>query len=241
LLGWNAGTVTLSWASGAVAGVAGNSTYDDLGGLGGLVGYNDETGLIEKSYAAGKVTDDVAGPPGGLALGGLVGINIGGPKGGRISECYAIGDVTGTGSGSETVVGGLVGSNTYGHANGSVENSFATGTVTGGMRSPVGAVIGDSDEGNAAFVYGVGLVSGGKAASLGGVMGAAVDAAVNTDDYWDIETTHQPKGAGEGSQAGLHGLSDAALKSGALPAGFNRSIWGAKAGAYPFLRALPPG
>ena len=241
LLGWNAGTVTLSWASGAVAGVTGSATSDDIGTLGGLVGYNDDTGIIEKSYATGKVTDNVAGPPGGLDLGGLVGGNFGGPQGGRILECYATGDVTGAGIGSESVVGGLVGSNSYTHANGSVENSYATGAVTGGEMSPVGAVIGYSDEGDAAAVYGIGRVTGGKRASLGGVLGANPAGNVNTHDYWDIDTTHRPKGAGRGSQAGLQGLSDATLKSGSLPAGFDRSIWGAKAGSYPSLRAVPHG
>jgi The GLUG motif len=239
LLGWNAGTVELSWASGAVAGVTGSSSSDDLGGLGGLVGYNDYTGIVEKSHASGKVTNDVSGPPGGLALGGLVGINVGGPKGGRVSECYATGDVAGTGP--ETVVGGLVGSNSFSHASGSVENSYAIGAVEGGQMSPVGAVIGYSDEGNSAAVYGIGRVTGGRGAALGGVLGANPAGNVNIHDFWDIETTHRPKGAGRGSQAGLQGLSDAALKSGTLPTGFNPSIWGAKAGSYPFLRAAPHG
>jgi trimeric autotransporter adhesin len=240
LVGWNQGMVTLTWASGAVSGVTSSSSSADIGNLGGLVGYNDETGIIEKSYATGKVTDDVSGPPGGLTLGGLVGDNVGGPKGGRIVECYATGDVTGAGTGSESFVGGLVGSNTFSHANGSVENSYATGAVTGGQLSPAGAVIGESDDGNASFVYGVGRVSGGKGAYLGGVIGAVNPGGnVDADDYWDIGTTHRPKGAGRGSQAGLKGLSDMALKSGALPSGFDPSIWGAKAGVYPFLRALP--
>jgi The GLUG motif len=242
LVGWNYGTITLSWASGAVAGIASSSSSADIGNLGGLVGYNDDTGLVEKSFATGKVTDNVSGPPGGLNLGGLVGGNFGGPGGGRISECYATGAVTGDGAGSESFVGGLVGLNSYTHANGEIENSYATGAVTGGQMSPVGAVIGGSDDGDASFVYGVGHVGGGKRAYLGGVIGV-VDPGGNhnVDDYWDIDTTHRPKGAGRGSQAGLEGLSDAALKSGKLPAGFDKIIWGAKPGAYPFLRAIPRG
>jgi GLUG motif-containing protein len=240
LVGWNYGTVTLSWASGAVTGGKSSSSSADIGNFGGLVGYNDDTGFIEKSFATGRVTDNVPGPPGGINLGGLVGGNFGGPKGGRISQSYATGDITGAGTGSESLVGGLVGANSFTHANGSVENSYATGAVKGGQLSPVGAVIGESDDGNAAFVYGAGRVTGGRGALKGGVLGAVNPGGnVNVRDYWDIETTHRPRGAGRGSQAGLQGLSDAALKSGKLPAGFDRTIWGAKAGAYPFLRAVP--
>lgn len=237
LLGWNYGTVTLSWASGNVAGIKGSESFADTSNLGGLVGYNDETGLIEKSYATGKVTDNLTP---GVAVGGLVGANFGGPKGGRIAECYATGEVTGTGF--ESFVGGLVGSNSFTHANGSVENSYATGAVTGGQMSPVGAVIGESDDGNAAYVYGIGRVAGGKRAFLGGVLGAVNPGGnINIHDYWDIDTTGRPKGTGRGSQAGLTGLSNATLKSGRLPTGFDRSIWVTKSGSYPFLRALPRG
>ena len=237
LIGFNSGTVTESLAKGAVIGRAGSESSADIAQLGGLVGYNDLTGVVEKSFATGNVTDDIDGPPGGIDIGGLVGVNTGGPSGGIVAECYATGDVSGTGEG--TNAGGLVGSNSYTHANGRVENSYATGSVRGGPDSPVGAVVGNNDDGDVEDVFGAGKVTGGKGAFLGGVIGANRDNNIVRDAYWDLGTTGRTKGAGTGSQAGMAGESDSVLKSGRLPTGFSAAVWAAKRGFYPYLRWQP--
>jgi hypothetical protein len=101
LVGYDAGSITNSYATGLVTG--GNI-------VGGLVGYN-EAGSITNSYATGSVT-------GANDIGGLVGANEAGP----ITNSYATGSVTGS-----TNVGGLVGNND----SGPITNSYATGAVTG--------------------------------------------------------------------------------------------------------------
>ena len=70
---------------------------------------------------------------GSRLVGGLVGQN----DGGTISDCYATGDVTGTG----WSIGGLVGQN-----NGTISDCYATGDVTGTDKY-VGGLVGRNDSG----------------------------------------------------------------------------------------------
>jgi hypothetical protein len=239
LAGWNDGTITQSRATGDVLGTKGTEEEADISQLGGLVGYNNETGVVEKSYATGNVTDNIDGPPGGISVGGLVGVNVGGPKGGLVTQCYATGAATATGT--EDSVGGLVGTNQYGHANGRVEYSYATGSVKGGPSAGVGAVAGNNNEATIVQVIGIGKVTGGRGAFRGGVVGTnyASNAPVVRISFWDKATTGRPAGAGIGSQAGMTATSTARLKSGHLPTGFTATIWAAKAGFYPYLRWQP--
>jgi filamentous hemagglutinin family protein len=129
LVGGNLGSITLSYATGAVVGD---------GSTGGLVGLDNAAGaVVQTSYSIGNVT-------GLAATGGLVGLNtagnvmqsysssavsgttsVGGLVGlnsDRVQQDYAIGTVAGT-----TDVGGLVGQNTS-----TVSQAYATGAVTGG-------------------------------------------------------------------------------------------------------------
>jgi filamentous hemagglutinin family protein len=103
LVGWNnGGTISQSYATGAVSGT--------LVDAGGLVGFN-YGGTISQSYATGAVS-------GGNSVGGLVGYTISG----TISQSYATGAVSGT-----DYVGGLVGWN-----NGTtISQAYATGKVSG--------------------------------------------------------------------------------------------------------------
>ena len=103
-IGRNEGDITDSYASGHVRGPAGS---------GGFVGFN--RGNISRSYSFG----DVAGTP---SIGGFVGIQWSA----TISDCFAHGDVTGTG-GSADSVGGFVG---WG-SNGTITRSYSTGAPTG--------------------------------------------------------------------------------------------------------------
>ncbi|MHB1731809.1 MAG: two-partner secretion domain-containing protein, partial [Leptospirillum sp.] len=113
LVGENCGTISSSYATGAVSGNA----Y-----VSGLVGCN--VGTIQYSYATGAVS-------GSYFVGGLVGSN-----GGTISSSYATGSVTG-GSGG----GGLVGSNggtiQYSYATGAVSGNAHVGGLVGCNGGPI--------------------------------------------------------------------------------------------------------
>ncbi|MBB5886707.1 filamentous hemagglutinin N-terminal domain-containing protein [Xanthomonas sp. LMG 8992] len=113
LVGDNGGTITNTYATGAVSGA--NYSY-----VGGLVGSN--RGAITNAYATGAVS-------GGNTVGGLVGSN---GTGGTITNTYATGAVSGG-----NAVGGLVGSNETG---GTITNTYATGAVSG--NNSVGGLVG---------------------------------------------------------------------------------------------------
>ncbi|HTM85035.1 MAG TPA: GLUG motif-containing protein, partial [Mycobacterium sp.] len=113
LAGDNDGTITGTYATGAVSGVA--SVDGDY--VGGLVGYNDAGGKLTGVYATGTVG-------GNDHVGGLAGDNLG-----TITNAYATGAVTGTSYlGGGDNVGGLVG---YNDAGGTITNTYATGAVSG--------------------------------------------------------------------------------------------------------------
>ncbi|QSG13348.1 putative membrane protein [Halapricum desulfuricans] len=116
LIGVNNGFVS---ASNATVTVTGTGSMGG-GGVGGLVGTNQNGGLIIRSQAHGNVTTERYG-------GGLVGSNANG----TVNRSWATGTVTGN-----ILVGGLVG---YNHV-GSVSSSHATGNVS--ADSIVGGLIG---------------------------------------------------------------------------------------------------
>ena len=105
LVGFSMGSVSDSYASGAVSG--------DWS-VGGLVGEN--TGTVKNCYSTGNVT-------GTGQVGGLVGVNGGLIFSGTVRDSYATGSITG-----DEYVGGLVGKNEGSGAGvnfrGTVRNSF---------------------------------------------------------------------------------------------------------------------
>jgi hypothetical protein len=109
LVGFNWGTVTSCYTTGAVTG----SNY-----VGGLVGRNN--GTINSCYSTGTVTVN-----GGTSTGGLVGINYG-----NITACYATGMVSG-----HWHVGGLVGWNfnniAFCYSTGAVSGNSEVGGLVG--------------------------------------------------------------------------------------------------------------
>jgi uncharacterized protein (DUF2141 family) len=115
LVGRNEGTITDSYATGAVTGAG---TY-----VGGLVGFN--TKAISGSYTTGTVN-------GQQRTGGLAGEN-----GGTITNSYATGAVTGAG----TYVGGLVGFNTKAisgsYTTGTVNGQQRTGGLAGENKGTI--------------------------------------------------------------------------------------------------------
>ena len=108
LVGENNGSIINSYATGTVSGTS---------NIGGLVGWNTDTGLMLSSFANAEVS-------GNNSVGGLVGENEG-----RIANTYAAGTVAITVDADQTL-GGLVGNNT-----GSITNSYTFGSVLPGLES----------------------------------------------------------------------------------------------------------
>ncbi|MCS3498178.1 filamentous hemagglutinin family protein [Bradyrhizobium japonicum] len=165
-----ASSVSNSYATGNVSAV-----WD---GAGGLIGYNIGTwmgpgpadyaiGTVSHSHATGTVT-------GGVNVGGLLGYcNIG-----LVTDSYATGNVSGTGSngGTGTSAGGLVGFASYSQ----VERSYATGNVSG-VDAVGGLVGGDWYGGTVSQSYATGNVSGTR--SVGGLVGHSNEAVSVLDSY----------------------------------------------------------
>ncbi|WP_309916018.1 MBG domain-containing protein [Xanthomonas sp. 1678] len=226
LVGYNYGTISQAYATGAINGNPGGADVGSGGGadIGGLVGYNDSSGRISQVYASSAVSGvaTVGGLIGynnhgsisqayatgtvsssGGEVGGLIGINDGGP----ISQAYA----TGTVSGSKDV-GGLVGYN----ISGAINQAYATGAVSG--SNYVGGLVGNNVSGTTiSQVYATGAVSG-TGSNVGGLVGFN-NAGTITNSYWDTETT------GQSTSSGGTGLTTKALIA-ALPGGFTAARWG---------------
>lgn len=108
-----------------------------IGEYGGLVGENDDNGIIKRCAAHGDV-DASDAPNGSEEIGGLVGQHN---AGGVIEDSVATGDVSG-----DEEVGGLVGENDDGdEVGGLIARSHATGTVTGHVKQ-IGGLVGTNDE-----------------------------------------------------------------------------------------------
>ena len=170
LVGFNAGSITDSYATGSVegnqqvGGLVGNnggsvtssyatsSVSANNDWAGGLVGFNSAS--ITDSYATGSVS-------GNSFVGGLAGLNTG-----SIAGSYATGFVKGS-----TNIGGLVGT-----SRGSIMNSYATGSVEG--NNDVGGLVGVSSE-PITNSYATGSVEGNN--DVGGLVG--FNAGSITDSY----------------------------------------------------------
>ena len=115
---------------------------DGGGGHGGLVGSNENDGVIVRSFATGNIT-------GGSSVGGLVGSAPN--TGGSINNSYATGsvEVVGASNRPETRAGGLIGTNYH-----EIRNSYATGRVDADADNR-GGIAGENyqDTGTAENVY----------------------------------------------------------------------------------------
>ena len=243
LVGYSArfGSITESWASGAVTAIADASVGGSGTHVGGLVGWND--GTLGASFATGIVT-------GVGQAGGLIGRNVG-----AVVATYATGNVTVSenascsGASCPRVAGGLIGfaSKLLVSTASSVRASYSTGSVSGSSNHIVGGLAGTAQR-----------------------EVPASDSAVFTNSYWDTETPGPTFGVGsddedgdgmidapESATAGVTGQTTTALKA---PTGYtgifadwNLSVPGTTArtdgpwdfgGAtdYPVLRGLgaPP-
>ena len=194
--------------------------------IGGLAGYND--GLVAQSYATGAV---VGGQ--GANAGGLVGWN----DAGLIWQSYATGAVAGGDGGAW--VGGLVGGN-----GGDIVQSYAMGAARAGLSSitdtaSVGGLVGENEDGaTITESYSTGAVSSSDpAGAVGGFIGNN-DSTTPSDvdvNYFDTLTSGTTLGIGAGNGAsGVTGQTTAQLQ-GALPSGFDNSVWGTGTGLYPYF------
>jgi hypothetical protein len=177
LMGHNYATITNCHTtgtvsgSGTVGGLAGRSSYgaitdcyttgDVSGGdfVGGLVG--EDASAMTNCYAAGAVRGEY---------------NVGGLAGrysySTINDCYATGDVSGTG----WSVGGLVGKN----ESGTISKCYAKGSASGKMY--VGGLAGWNEEGTISYSYSTGGVSGTRS-NVGGFVGSNYGDGTVTNCY----------------------------------------------------------
>lgn len=225
LVGSNSGTITQSYASGAVSGI---------GTVGGFAGLND--GTITQSYSTGNVTLNNPAATAGSAdslngtialfAGGFVGVN--GARGtgvGTITQSYSTGAVNvnaGSNRPGQLIItpmaGGFTGTNTRRFTGdsingGTINEVFATGYV-GGNATQSGGIVGKN---NSSFT-----------GSINGTV---------TNAYWDTQTTGQTTITGDAGASTTGGMTTAALQ-GTLPANFNTvqsGVWSTAAGRYAYF------
>ncbi len=212
----------------------------ELAYIGGLVGLND-LGSISNSYAQGtiSITATGVGYTGGLVgrnnsiisnpytnvtinstgdrvifIGGLAGTN---ELGARISESYATGNITASGSyAGSGGIGGLVGVNYAGNAaNGGslITNSYATGNLTTSSASRVGGLVGWQQSAlgfspiiSNSYARTTITINSGSVISIGGLVGDSSGAISNSYAQGAINIT-----TGAGHIGGLAGRSFASI------------------------------
>jgi hypothetical protein len=182
--------------------------------VGGLIGEND--GLVTLSYSEGQVLST-------LDAGALIGQNRG-----TVSQSFATGAAT---------MAGLVGDN-----EGTITQCYATGAVSQQPAFVTGGLVGFSG-GTVTQSYSIGSVQDGS--NTGGSIGSDTGSKLSSV-YWDTDTsgiTNLSRGAGNiPYDPGIEGLTSDELKN-KLPRGFDKTVWGRKAGingGFPYLRANRP-
>ena len=169
-------TISCAWASGNVTGTDSIQTS-----IGGLIGFNKNTGgLVSKCYSFVNVDAVSSGTPANRA-GGLAGENS---RGSIIIDCYATGNVSG-----KRKIGGLVGDNTWGSMGGYIKRCYSTGKVTG----TGGGLIGYNYQGGVTYDSYWDVQTSGKTTSRGGTGKTTAEMMqeatfVNWDfvEVWDI-------------------------------------------------------
>ncbi|MBN2512071.1 MAG: hypothetical protein JXB18_03940, partial [Sedimentisphaerales bacterium] len=223
----NLGLTSVQVSSGGqfVGGLAGQNAglLDDCRVSGSVSGYYYVGGIAGQNSGQLTHSEADAAVSGTDYIGGLAGYN----KSGTISTCFAIGAATG-----QRCVGGLAG----GVFEGSIASSYATGAVhgyrnVGGLAgynlngtisicyaggsaqgtadtyTRVGGLVGGND-GTIAGCYARGLVTG--AAEAGGLVGANDSGSISAS-FWDVTTSKQGSGIGDGSKGNVTGLSTAEM------------------------------
>lgn len=178
----NASTISNSYSTATVSG-----SGQMIGGLVGRLYPSTSQNNISNSYASGNVSGDDN-------VGGLVGYSYRG----QINNSYSSGNVSG-----DDNIGGLVG-HVYGTT---INNSYSSGDVTGNHK--VGGLVGFYDGYETiSNSYASGAITG--VSRVGGVVGALSSTASIfnpiLNSYWDIDTTGQALGVGDGDTAGTTGI-----------------------------------
>ena len=201
------------------------------GSSAGIVTGSNLGGTVSHVYTTGTVSGLGSGFTPSI-VGGLVGVNANG----TINQSYSGAAVTFSGFGD---AGGLAGWNT-----GSITQSYSTGNVTGGTGSnDVGGIVGANlNNGVISQTYAVGSLSGSSGTSIGGIAGTNQQAPGPTiiSSYWDKNTTGANRGVGfltSGTLTNVTGLTTSVLQAGALPTGFDPTIWKAAPSQYPTLQS----
>ena len=156
-------------------------------GGGGLVGMMYNTDILD-CYSTATVN--------GQSAGGLVGDMR---NSSSIRNSYSTGTVRGV-----YYIGGLVGS-----ATGSIVDCYSTGSVTGSYGQRTGGLVGYNAS-SISNCFSTGNVSGSTGRFIGGFAGDTRDGTI-TNCYWNITTSGQSKGLGDGSSSGLAGLTSAQM------------------------------
>ena len=233
VVGYNNGTITNCYATGAVTSTARGT--DRIAYAGGLVGQN--VGTITSSYATSTVTSTADGL--GVCAGGVAGQN-----GGTITNCYATGTVAASSTRSYVYGGGVTGSN-----GGTITNCYATGAVT-------------STAINVAYAGGVaGNNTGGitNCAALNGSVSAAVDvggtytrrvagdnsggtltntyanSAMRVNNVTVTDDTSNPENTINGAGVGSHAISAQSWWSSMLGWTFSIGGWSWESDCLPYL------
>jgi hypothetical protein len=209
LVALNSGVISSSNVSGTVVG---------QGGVGGLVGDNENGGTIQNSYT----TADIEAENGGV--GGLAFSN-----GGVITNSAAVGNVN-ISSMDGSQAGGLVGSNGKTDTSGIITASYAAGTVQG--KDFIGGLVGRNVNGSIERSYSVSKVEG---RTTGGLTSDS-DGTV-TGSYWDTQATGQPTSAGSATGLSTAQMTGEAARTNMGELDFNNT-WTVTE-SYPELRSLP--
>lgn len=225
IAGVNNGTMNQVSASGV--GITGTS---DVGGIAGV-----NAGTIQSAAVYGSLTGS------GSYSGGIVGHN---KAGASITQSFSYADVTVIGDAPNA--GGLAGEN-----DGVIADSYNSGAVTasGKTMARAGGIAGYALEGTLTNTVNSGQISAniegflvkGKS-FIGGIAGQIGQRTTLLNNYYDeqmlqsriayVDDTGHAISADVGKAAAMQTKE---LVNGVLPAGLNRSIWGAKTGYYPQL------
>ena len=123
-----------------------------------------------------------------------------------------------------------------------ITNSYATGEVSMryNLRGEGAAGFAVTDSASITSSYSIGLVNAQRLYAGAGFI--YLNDLLETNDYWDTDTSKMTQGCANANCPGITGLTDAQLKSG-LPAGFDPAVWGQGPSinnGYPYLLANPP-
>lgn len=185
LVGANYGIVERGHSEGEVTGT--------VGAVGGLVGFNNQSGSITHSFSTGSVK---GGQASDHVTGGLVGGNQGIIRASFSNQLKVEGS---------WAVGGLVG---RAFVNSNIEDSYSMSDVQGQDYYHVGGLIGYFLQGELRTSYSVGEVMN-TGDNVGGLVGFADPATMAqiVESYWDTGTS------GQADSKGGDGLTTTAMKN----------------------------